>query len=215
MDEQFHKDTFDRIPAEKRARILEIATREFANRGFDNANVNTIAETAGVSVGSIYKYFDSKESLFLTAIHYGMETLEAVLKDALDSTDGLFVKAERIARLIQKHSRENTDLIRLYNEITSESNSELVKQISRQMEQISSDTYSRLIAEAQTRGEVRKSLDPRLAAYFMDSLFMALQFSYACEYYQERFRIYAGDDVFERDEWVVRQFLGFLKAALA
>jgi hypothetical protein len=41
-----------------------------------------------------------------------------------------------------------------------------------------------------------------------------LQFSYACEYYQERFRIYAGEDILERDEAVVQQFLRFIKAAL-
>ncbi len=214
MSGQFHKDTFDRIPAEKRERVIATAVREFANRGFDNANINTIAEQAGISVGSMYKYFDSKESLFLTAIHYGIQTLDAVLSDVLASTDGLLEKAERIVRMIQKHSREQRDLIRLYNEITSESNSELVRKISREMEEVSSNAYSRLISEAQTRGEVRRDLDPHLYAYFIDSLFMSMQFSYACEYYQERFRIYVGEDIFERDEWVVRQFIGFLKAAL-
>lgn len=213
MDDTFHKGTFDRIPSEKRIHIIETAIREFANKGFDHANINTIAEKAGVSVGSIYKYVDSKESLFLTTIQYGMETLDTVLKDALSSTDDLLVKAGKIVRLIQKHSRENRDLIRLYNEITSESNSELVRRISRQLEEISSDAYVQLIRQAQEQGQVRRDLDPRLYAYFVDSLFMSLQFAYSCEYYQERFKIYVGDDVFDRDEWVVQQFLGFLEAA--
>jgi TetR/AcrR family transcriptional regulator len=213
MEPTFHRGTFDRIPPEKRALIIETAICEFANKGFDNANINVIAENAGVSVGSMYKYFDSKESLFLTAIQHGLETLEAAMRDALDSPDDLLVKTEKIVRLIQKHSRENRDLIRLYNEIASESNSELVRKLSRQLEEISSDAYTRLIRRAQEEGEVRADLDPRLYAWFVDSLFMALQFSYSCEYYQERFKIYAGDDIFDRDEWVVRQFLGFVKAA--
>ena len=37
------------------------------------------AAAAGVSVGSIYKYFSTKEDLFLTCVHFGVETLEAVL----------------------------------------------------------------------------------------------------------------------------------------
>lgn len=213
MDEIFHKGTFDRIPPEKRAHIIETAISEFAVKGFDNANVNIIAEKAGVSVGAIYKYFDSKESLFLTTIRYGMETLEAVLRDALDSRDDLLVKAEKIVRLIQRHSRENRDLIRLYNEITSESNSDLVRRISRQLEEITSEAYAKLIRQAQERGQVRSDLDPHLYAFFVDSLFMSLQFSYSCEYYQERFKIYAGESVFDRDEWVVQQFLKFLEAA--
>jgi len=212
---KFHKGTFDRIAEEKRARILEIATAEFANKGFDNANMNDIADKAGISVGSLYKYFDSKETFFLTCIRFGVDTLEEVLSDAMESSDDLLDKTEKIVRLIQHHSRHNRDLIRLYNEITSESNSALVKRISSDLEAISAKAYTSLIREAQQKGEIPGEIDPRLYAYFVDSLFMMLQFSYTCEYYQERFKIYAGDDVFERDEDVLEQLLRFLKSAFS
>jgi AcrR family transcriptional regulator len=213
MTQLFHKDTFDRIPEEKRTRILEIATTEFANKGFDNANINDIAQIAGISVGSLYKYFDSKENFFLTCIRYGQETLENVLSDALESKEDILIKAEKIVRHIQMHSRQNRDLIRLYNEITSESNSALVKKLSRDLEMISAHAYTTLIQKAKDEGEIRDDIDPKLYAFFTDSLFMMLQFSYTCEYYQERFKIYAGDDILDRDEAVVTQFMRFLKAA--
>ena len=213
MTQSFHKDTFDRIPDEKRTRILEIAIAEFANKGFDNANINDIAQIAGISVGSLYKYFDSKENFFLTCIRFGQETLENVLTDALESKDDILDKAEKIVRMIQIHSRQNKDLIRLYNEITSESNSVLVKKLSRDLEVISAHAYSTLIQKAKDVGDIREDVDPKLYAFFTDSLFMMLQFSYSCEYYQERFKIYAGDDIFDRDEAVIAQFMSFLKAA--
>ena len=213
MAATFHKDTFDKIPGEKRARILEIATAEFASQGFDNANINSIADKAGVSVGSLYKYFDSKEDFFLTCVTGGVETLERVLSEAFDSDEDLMIKTERIVRLIQKHSREHRDLIRLYNEITSESNSALLKKLSFDLESISARVYTGLIAQAQATGELREDMDPALFAFFADSLFMVLQFSYACEYYQERFKLYAGEDILDRDEAVVQQLLRFLKAA--
>jgi len=34
---------------------------------------------------------------------------------------------------------------------------------------------------------------------------MMLQFSYACGYYRERFKIYAGEDIFKQDDFVVEQ----------
>ena len=34
---------------------MAAAIGEFANKGFDNANINVIASKAGVSVGSLYK----------------------------------------------------------------------------------------------------------------------------------------------------------------
>lgn len=213
MATTFHKDTFDKIPQEKRAHILEIATAEFASQGFDNANINSIADKAGVSVGSLYKYFDSKEDFFLTCVTSGVETLDRVLGEAFDSDEDLMIKTERIVRLIQKHSREHRNLIRLYNEITSESNSALLKKLSFDLESISARVYTGLIAQAQATGELREDMDPALFAFFADSLFMVLQFSYACEYYQERFKLYAGEDILDRDEAVVQQLLKFLKAA--
>lgn len=39
-----HKPTFDNISAEKRSRILDAATNEFAVKGFENGNIGTIAK---------------------------------------------------------------------------------------------------------------------------------------------------------------------------
>ena len=43
---------------------------------------------------------------------------------------------------------------------------------------------------------------------------MNIQFSYACDYYSERYKIYAGEDIFQKDEFVVENILRFIKAAL-
>lgn len=48
----------------KRRQILEGARRVFLAAGFDAASMGEIAKAAGVSKGTIYVYFDSKEALF-------------------------------------------------------------------------------------------------------------------------------------------------------
>ncbi|HOM88904.1 MAG TPA: TetR/AcrR family transcriptional regulator, partial [Spirochaetota bacterium] len=53
-----HKETFERISPEKRDRIITIATKEFAKNGFKGANINIIAKKAGISIGSMYNYFE-------------------------------------------------------------------------------------------------------------------------------------------------------------
>jgi AcrR family transcriptional regulator len=45
------------------ATILEAAARILETRGLAGFNTNAVAERAGVSVGSLYQYFPSKESL--------------------------------------------------------------------------------------------------------------------------------------------------------
>jgi AcrR family transcriptional regulator len=52
----------------KRRQILDGARRAFLSQGFDGASMNDIARVAGVSKGTLYVYFNSKEELFETLI---------------------------------------------------------------------------------------------------------------------------------------------------
>ena len=59
--------------------ILEAAARVLLERGYASASTNRIAETAGVSVGTVYEYFANKDEIFEALI----ETEIARLVDAL------------------------------------------------------------------------------------------------------------------------------------
>lgn len=48
----------------KRRQILEGAHKVFLSQGFDAASMGAIAQTAGVSKGTLYVYFKNKEELF-------------------------------------------------------------------------------------------------------------------------------------------------------
>src|SRR4051794_2622813 len=57
-----------RMPRQPRARltrdaIIEAAAHLLATRGWDASTTNHIAERAGVSIGSLYKYFPNKPSI--------------------------------------------------------------------------------------------------------------------------------------------------------
>ncbi|WP_326597502.1 TetR family transcriptional regulator [Streptomyces sp. NBC_01803] len=65
--------------AATRARIMEAATAEFAERGIDGARVDRIAERAGANKASIYSYFGNKEQLFAAVLERQMgELIEAI-----------------------------------------------------------------------------------------------------------------------------------------
>ena len=210
----YYKPTFMNITQEKRDKILSVAVSEFAHNGFNNANINTIAKKAGVSVGSLYKYFDTKTDLFLTSVHYGITSLEVIVDGIVNSQDDVMVKLEKLIRIAIEFSRRNKVLIKLYNEFTSESNSELAKKIAADMESITSQAYKQTIIEGQVAGEIRTDIDPGMAAFLVDNMLMNIQFSYACDYYSERYKIYAGDDIFLKDEFAIENILRFIKAAL-
>lgn len=67
--------------------ILEAAELVFANHGYDAAKVTDIADTAGVSVGTIYGVFGSKAELFGAVLTHRLpELLEIAHRSAVDAT---------------------------------------------------------------------------------------------------------------------------------
>jgi AcrR family transcriptional regulator len=78
--------TEDGAESAKRRQILEGARQVFLARGFDGASMGEIAKVAGVSKGTLYVYFDSKESLFAALTTEEKQGLAEVLFK-LDAND--------------------------------------------------------------------------------------------------------------------------------
>lgn len=207
------KKTFYNLSEEKRERILRVITEEFANNGFQNTSVSQIAKKSGISVGSVYKYFESKEEMFSLVVKEGLDELKSVLESLSDSDVDIALKAEGIIRTLISFSRERPELIKLYCALTSDGGSEQLAEFSQAIEALSSEIYIKEIERAQSTGDVRSDVDPRFFAFLLDSVFMMLQFSTACEYYKKRFSIYMGKPEAECDELIVSQTMKFLKAA--
>lgn len=202
-----------RLTKEKLDEILESAVDEFAANGPDKASVNVIAQKAGVSVGVLYKYYENKDALFTACVEYALQVLEEAIEESFQDDESFFEAAGRMVRMALKSSRERPNYHVLYHEITAGGCRRYTPALAKRIESVSSSAYSRLVERAQKDGEVRDDLDPRIIAFFFDNLLVMLQFSYSCEYYKERLRIYCGDDVMRDDERMANELLGFLRAA--
>ena len=69
-------------PQGTRRNIVEVATREFADKGYSGARVDAIAERTRTSKRMIYYYFGSKEGLYLAVLdeaYSGIRRAEATL----------------------------------------------------------------------------------------------------------------------------------------
>ena len=80
-----------------RAHILDVALDLFRNQGFEETTMRGISAAAGVSLGSAYYYFQSKEDLVMAFYERAMEGMAPKL-DAVLAGKGEF--EERIAALI-------------------------------------------------------------------------------------------------------------------
>lgn len=74
----------DDAKEQRREEILTAAKATFAAKGFHATTIGDVAKAAGVSYGSIYWYFDSKDALF----HALMDHQEAALRAHIDRTVG-------------------------------------------------------------------------------------------------------------------------------
>jgi AcrR family transcriptional regulator len=63
--------------------LVEATARILVREGFDKASTNRIAEVAGVSVGSLYQYFPSKEALVAAVIERHRQEIMQVVRGEL------------------------------------------------------------------------------------------------------------------------------------
>lgn len=83
----------DRRKAERRALILDSATRLFAQQGFSNVSIEELGATAGVSGPALYRHFPSKDAvlaeLLITGSRRTTEGGEAVVAAAKSDREAL------------------------------------------------------------------------------------------------------------------------------
>lgn len=70
-------------------KILSCAKQEFLERGFTDASLRTIAQSAGVSTSTIYTRYGDKEGLFRFLIEPAAKGLEKLLKQSLTGFSAL------------------------------------------------------------------------------------------------------------------------------
>jgi AcrR family transcriptional regulator len=81
----------------RRADVLAAAAAEFAEKGFDGAQMSALAARAEVALGTLYSLFESKEQLFQAVI----ETSADAVRDAVQAAVATVADPrERLLRLI-------------------------------------------------------------------------------------------------------------------
>jgi TetR/AcrR family transcriptional regulator, mexJK operon transcriptional repressor len=109
--------SLDEKKKKKRAAILEAAVKTYSENGFAETTIAAIAKEAGVSFGSVFTYFATKEVLFEAAILEPLEEIKPyfieieeryrgtpmeMVKDMIDCQLDVFAKKKDFLRLSQQ-----------------------------------------------------------------------------------------------------------------
>ena len=143
-----------------RQRILKVAIRLFARKGFSGTSVDEIVEKAGVNKRMVYHYFGNKEKLYqavLTTEYKKLETLELetlhpedpIEKIIPDIVSGYFSFVQTNPKFVQLLLWENLNLGRNLDKMPNPlSKSPML------------DLLLKALRIGQEKGTVRPSLDP-------------------------------------------------------
>ncbi|MFC0106203.1 TetR/AcrR family transcriptional regulator [Kibdelosporangium aridum] len=102
-----------RDPDRTRADILDVATAEFADKGYAGARVDEIAARMSTTKRMIYYYFGNKEQLYIAVLeraYAGIRSIEQELDvEHLDPADAI----RQLAELTFDHHESHPDFVRL------------------------------------------------------------------------------------------------------
>lgn len=90
-----------------RKKILEVALKEFEEKGYEGTSMRSISEGAGTSLGNLYHYFHSKDDIYASCLMPVLDECIDCMSRMFDVSDAAIAQtAFHMARYVSAHSRE-------------------------------------------------------------------------------------------------------------
>ncbi|MBQ5399237.1 MAG: TetR/AcrR family transcriptional regulator [Ruminococcus sp.] len=119
------KRTFYNLPAEKRAKIIDVTRKEFLKGNKQKITINTVIKNAGISRGSFYQYFDDKLDLVeLVADDMVTRMVEFIQNELLENGGDLFALPMRLFDIMTENAGDYNIVMSITD--TRDRNSELI-----------------------------------------------------------------------------------------
>lgn len=151
--------------AQTRARLLDSAKQIFEESGFLEARISDIADRAGLSHGSFYHYFDSKEQIFREVADAQEALLTAPADPPADGSTEVLTALERMRRANRRYLeayRDNAKIMGVIEEVSRYDEHVGAARIQRQKH--FADRTERAIRRLKDDGLVDSDVDPAIAA---------------------------------------------------
>ena len=153
-------ETRRRRKAERPQEILEAAFVEFSRNGYAMTTLDQIAERAGVTKGTIYVYFESKEQLFISMVRELMKATLDTVQDMFERHDGSTADLLRAQfSFIYQHLVEDRRRREVVRMLISEASRfpELADRYHQDVHRPCLDMLQKAIQRGMDRGEIRRS----------------------------------------------------------
>lgn len=152
------REQIEQLREQRNIQLLEAAQRVFSSQGFHAANISDVAAEAGVSQGTVYHYFDSKEDLLLAVYtHWETQHLRDEIGQALQAEPTATRKLAFMANAASKRVASSLQLLQASVEFWSHipRNADIRKGFKRMFARMADD-IAKVIQQGIDAGEFRK-----------------------------------------------------------
>ena len=156
-----------------RQRLLEIAVARFAVDGFRRTSVSDIARDADLTPAAVYAYFAGKEALFQAAVD---ADASALIDDSRTEVENLGMR-EGVGAMVSVLLRRVVDHPLAERVLLGKEPDVIGRLLDLPSLRTLTDDVTVQIVVAQTEGEVRADVDPRLIAEGLESIVISVLMS--------------------------------------
>lgn len=124
------KETFFRLPEEKKARILAAAKEEFSLHSIREASISNIIRLADIPRGSFYQYFEDIEDLYFYFFDYLRRNNMNTFSHLLDETNGNLFETYRMYFELLIHEVMEGEYVGYFRQLFLNMNDHVLRHIS-------------------------------------------------------------------------------------
>ena len=153
-------------PEKRREQLIDCAIEIYVNHGIEGARRSHVALTAGVSIPTVYAYFDTRESLTEAVLDRVETRITDIVWDAA-AEDGLaFDKILNVARAFSNTVEQDSAIMKIWLD-WSTAFENATWPLYEALQKRVANLFREIIRVGQTSGELPPDLDPEIAAYII------------------------------------------------
>jgi len=150
---------------QRREQLIQVATRLFAEMGYEATTTKDIAKKAGVTEPILYRHFESKQDLFVAIVRNVSDQTLKHWQEIIADSDDPAERVRLVAAAMPDHMKRLEDQYHVLHGALATSRDKKVLGVVREHYKQIEQFFGKLVTDGERAGVFRKEFDPKAAAW--------------------------------------------------
>jgi len=147
---------------EKQIRILQVAEKLFAEKGFDGTSIRNISKEAKTNIAMVSYYFGSKEKMLEALIYFRTSDLKMQLENLISEEIGPLEKIQKLIDLYIERLNKNKGIYQILHFELSSKKRALNLKVFTEVKKRNLLSLEKIVLEGQQKGVFQKNINVAL-----------------------------------------------------